>query len=151
MKKSIEFYKRAIEKDPGFALAYAGIADSYINLCDFGALPPVAAFLNASKALHKAFELNNSLGEAHCSQAWLFYLSEWDFNSAEKEFERAIELNPNYATAHQWYGQYLAAMGRFDEAYREIDKALEMDPLSLIISNAKGQILYVEGRYEDSI
>jgi TolB-like protein len=151
MKKSIEFYEKAIEKDPDFALAYAGIADSYINLYDFDVLPPMAAFPKAKKALNKALELNNSLGEAHCSLAYVFYAFEWDFKSAEKEFKRAIELNPNYATAHQWYGQYLAAMGRFEEAYKEIDKALELDPLSRIISYAKGETLYFEGRYEDSI
>jgi len=151
MKKSIEFYEKAIEKDPDFALAYTGIADSYINLYDFQVLPPMAAFPNAKKALYKALELNNSLGEAHCSLAYVFYAFEWDFKSAEKEFKRAIELNPNYATAHQWYGQYLAAMGRFEEAYKKINKALELDPLSLIISHAKGETLYFDGRYEDSI
>jgi serine/threonine protein kinase len=151
LKKSIEFYEKAIEKDPDFALAYAGIADSYINLSDFLVLPPIAAFPNAKKALYKALEINNSLGEAHCSLAYVFYAFDWDFKSAENEFKRAIELNPNYATAHQWYGQYLAAMGRFEEAYKEIDKALELDPLSLIIRYAKGETLYFEGRYEDSI
>ena len=151
MKKSIEFYEKAIEKDPDFALAYAGIADSYINLYDFGALPATAAFPNVKKALYKALELNNSLGETHCSLGYVYYAFEWDFKSAEKEFKRAIELNPNYATAHQWYGQYLAAMGRFEEAHKEIDKALELDPLSLIIRYAKGETLYFEGRYDDSI
>jgi len=151
LKKSIEFYEKAIEKDPDFALAFAGIADSYINLGDLEALPSMAAYPNAKKALYKALELNNSLGEAHCSLAWVLYVFEWDFESAENEFKRAIELKPNYATAHQWYAQYLAAMGRFEEAYKEIDKALELDPISLIISNAKGQILFFEGRYEDSI
>jgi TolB-like protein/Tfp pilus assembly protein PilF len=151
LKKSIEFYEKAIEKDPDFALAYAGIADSYINLYDFQVLPPMEAFPNAKKALYKALELNNSLGEAHCSLANVFFVFEWDFESAENEFNRAIELNPNYATAHQWYAHYLAAMGRFEEAYKKIDKAHELDPLSLIISNVKGQILYFDGRYEDSI
>jgi serine/threonine protein kinase/tetratricopeptide (TPR) repeat protein len=151
LKKSIEFYEKAIEKDPDFALAYAGIADSYINLSDFMELPPMAAFPNAKKALNKALEINNSLGEAHCSLAYVFYAFEWDFKSAENEFKRAIELNPNYATAHQWYGQYLAAMGRFEEAYKEIDKALELDPLSLIIRYAKAETLYFENRYEESI
>jgi serine/threonine-protein kinase len=151
IKISIEFYEKAIEKDPDFALAYAGIADSYINLSDFLVLPPMAAFPNAKEALYKALEINNSLGEAHCSLAYVFYAFEWDFKSAENEFKRAIELNPNYATAHQWYGQYLAAMGRFEEAYKEIDKALELDPLSLIIRYAKAETLYFENRHEESI
>jgi serine/threonine-protein kinase len=151
MKKSIEFYEEAIEKDPEFALAYAGLADTYINLYEWNVLPSMTSYTNAKKALNKALDLNDSLGEAHCSFAYVLYIFEWDYEPAEKEFKRAIELNPNYATAHQWYGEYLAAMGRFEEAYQEFDKALELDPLSLIISAIKGQILYFEGRYDDSI
>jgi len=151
LNKSLEFYEQAIEKDPDFALAYAGIADSYINLCDWGILPPLTSIENAKKALNSALGLDDSLGEAHCSLGYVLYQFEWDFESAEKELKRALELNPNYATAHQWYAEYLAAAGRFDEAYKEFDRALELDPLSLIISAAKGLILYLEGRYEDSI
>jgi serine/threonine-protein kinase len=151
MTKSVTFYEKAIEKDPEFALAYVGLADSYINLYEYVVLPSMTSFNNAKKALKEALGLNDSLGEAHCSYAYVLYVFEWDYGSAEKEFKRAIELNPNYATAHQWYGEYLAAMGRFEEAYKELDIALELDPLSLIISAVKGQTLYYEGRYEDSI
>jgi serine/threonine protein kinase/tetratricopeptide (TPR) repeat protein len=148
IKKSVEYFQQAIEKDPAYALAYAGLADSYITLGDWQGLSPKEAFPEARKAAEKALEIDDLLAEAHNSLAYIKYIYEWDWPGAEKAFKLAITLNPNYATAHQWYAEFLTIMGRFDEALKEIKRAQELDPLSLII-NAIGGWPYIYSRKYD--
>ena len=133
--KAKEYFQKAIEKDPGYALAYAGLADSYIvvaNLLPFEAKP------EAKVAGLKALELDPSLGEAHAVLGNVAFYYEWDWPTAEREYKRAIELNPNYATAHHWYGESLAALGKFDESFAEFKRAAELDPVSPAISSDLG-------------
>jgi len=132
--KAIEFFNQAIEIDPQYALAYAGLADVY-NLLDIWAgLPTKETFPRAKAAAEKALSIDDQLAEAHTSLAYAIQTYEWDWPAAEREYRRAIELNPNYATAHQWYAEFLTAVGRFDEAEREGRKALALDPMSPIIN-----------------
>jgi serine/threonine protein kinase/tetratricopeptide (TPR) repeat protein len=138
MRKSIEYFEQAIEKDSSFALAYVGLADAYITLGEWSVLPAKVAFPKAKEAAVRALETDDSLGEAHNSLATVKFGFDWDWKEAEKEYKRAIELSPNYATAHQWYGEFLTYMGRFDEGLKEIKRAQELDPLSLIINVVSG-------------
>jgi serine/threonine-protein kinase len=132
--KAIEFFNQAIEIDPQYALAYAGLADCY-NLLDIWAgLPTNETFPRAKAAAQKALAIDDDLAEAHTSLAYAIHTYEWDWPAAEREYKRAIELNPNYATAHQWYAEFLTATGRFDEAAEQGRKALELDPMSPIIN-----------------
>lgn len=132
--KAIDFFNQAIEIDPQYALAYAGLADVY-NLLDIWAgLPTKDTFPRAKAAAEKALSIDDQLAEAHTSLAYAIHTYEWDWAAAEREYRRAIELNPNYATAHQWYAEFLTAVGRFDEAEREGRKALQLDPMSPIIN-----------------
>ena len=117
IKKSIEYFNQAIEKDPSFALAYAGLADSYVVPAN--PLPPREKMPKAKAAAMRALELDETLAEAHTSLARVLAVYDWDWTGAEKEFKRAIELNPRYAIAHQWYGGYFEAMGRHNEAIAE--------------------------------
>lgn len=134
-KKSIEHFNQAIERDPNFALAYAGLADTYVLLPTFGAGSPRESFPKAKAAAKRALEIDDTLAEAHTSLAFALFKYDWDLAESNREFQRAIELNPAYATAHQWYGHhYLAARGRFDEVIAEAKRAQELDPLSLIIN-----------------
>lgn len=150
-QKAIEFFNHAIEKDPGYGLAYAGLADSYALLGTYALLAPKEGFPKAKAAAMKALALDGQLAEAHTSLGNLLTSYDWDFASAEKEFKQAIALNPNYGTAHQWYAEYLQAMGRFDEAIAEIKRAQELDPLSLIIPTVAGRIYYCAQRYDEAI
>ena len=134
MNRSVECFEQAIEKDPSFALAYVGLADAYITLGEWFVLPTKEAFPKAREAALKALEIDESLGEAHNALATVTYVFGWDWKEAEKEFKRAIELSPNYATAHQWYGEFLTLRGRFEEGLEEIRRAQALDPLSLIIN-----------------
>ncbi|MBU8933956.1 MAG: protein kinase [candidate division Zixibacteria bacterium] len=151
MKLAMEHFHQAIEKDPDYALAHVGVADTYNISGFFGFFPPKEAFPRAFTAAKKALEIDDKLGEAHASLAWFYTFHEWDWSAAESEFKRAIELNPNYATAHEWYGVYLIAMGRFDEAIAETERARVLDPLSLIINAVVGVAYYFARRYEESI
>jgi Tfp pilus assembly protein PilF len=139
MTKAIEYFEQAIEKDPSYALAYVGMADSYITLAEWQYLPAKEAFPKAREAALKALEIDDSLGEAHASLAAIKADFDWDWKEAEKKYQRAIELSPSYATAHQWYGELLDNMGRFDEALKEIKRAQELDPLSLIVITMEAQ------------
>lgn len=150
-QKAIEFYNHAVEKDPGYALAYAGLADCYALLGTYALLEPKDGFPKARAAAMKALALDQQLAEAHTSLANILTSYEWDFATAEKEFKRAIALNPNYATAHHWYAEYLQVMGRYDEAIVEIKHAQELDPLSLIIGAVAGRIYYCSRRYDQAI
>ena len=151
MKKAMEHFHRAIEKDPGYALAYVGVADTYNISGLFSYLPPKETFQKAKEAARKALEIDATLGEAHASLAFTNTFFDWDWPAAEKEFKRAIELNPNYAVAHEWYALYLGAMGRFDESIEEAERALELDPLSLIIKCVVGIAYHFARRYDESI
>ncbi len=151
MKLAMEHFHQAIEKDPGYALAHVGVADTYNISGFFGFFPPKEAFPKALAAAKKALEIDDTLGEAHASLAWVYTFHEWDWSAAENEFKRAIELSPNYATAHEWYGIYLFAMGRFDEAIAETERARELDPLSPIINALVGCAYWFARRYEESI
>jgi TolB-like protein/DNA-binding winged helix-turn-helix (wHTH) protein/Flp pilus assembly protein TadD len=149
LKKSIEYFNQAIEKDPRFALAYAGLADSYVVPAN--RLPPREAMPKAKAAATRALELDETLAEAHASLGRVLVTYDWDWLGAEKEYKRAIELNPRYATAHQWYGGYLAVMGRSDEAIAERKRAVELEPLSPILNFELGLAFYYARDYDQAI
>lgn len=149
LQKSIEYFNKAIDKDPHFALAYAGLADSYVVPAN--RLPPREAMPKAKAAAIRALELDETLAEAHVSLGRVFASYDWDWTSAEKEYKRAIELNPRYATAHQWYGGYLSVVGHSNEAIAERKRALELEPLSLIINFELGLSYYYARDYDRAI
>jgi len=152
--KAIEYFQQAIDKDPNYARAFAGLADSYMLLAVAIArspFPPKETFPKATAAAMRALQIDDQLAEAHTSLAQIKFLYEWDWAATEREFKRAIELDPGYATAHQWYGMDLAAIGRFDEAIIEIRKAQEMDPLSPIINASAGWVFYHARQYDQAI
>ena len=153
LKKAIDYFNQAIEKDPIYAQAYSGLADSYALMGDweYGVLAPMEAFPKAKAAASRALALDNTLGEAHTSLAFVMDLFDWDWKNAEKEYKQAVDLGPNYATAHQWYGWHLIVLGRNDEAIAEMRRAENLDPLSLIISADMADILLVARRYDESI
>ena len=141
-QKGLEYFQLAIEKDPTYALAYAGIADCYNLLQVYAYLPPKEAFPKARAAAEKALEIDSSLAEAHTSLAWVRMSYDLDWSAGEKEFKRALELNPSYATGHHWYSIYLTAMGRHAESLVHIKRAQEVDPLSLMINIDLGTVLF---------
>jgi tetratricopeptide (TPR) repeat protein len=151
MDKAIEYFKCAIEEDPAFAVAHCNLALSNITLAAWGALAPMVASARAREMTMKALELYALLPEAHASLAGIKSDFEWDWKGAERGFKRAIELNPSYASAHQWYGEYLTYMGRFDEANAVFKRAQELDPLSLIIDASTAWVNHFEGKYDLSI
>jgi TolB-like protein/DNA-binding winged helix-turn-helix (wHTH) protein/Flp pilus assembly protein TadD len=150
---AVEHFKRAIEKDPNYAQAYSGLADAYALLGDwqYARMTPGEALPRAKAAAIKALELDNTLGEAHTSLAFCLDGFDWDFQSAEKEFRRAIELNPGYATGHHWYAWHLSLLGRNGEAIAEMRRAEDLDPLSLIINADLAELLLIAHFYDDSI
>jgi serine/threonine protein kinase len=129
--RAIEYYQEAIAKDPAYALAYSGLADCYSLLPAFSFVPPREAFPNAKQAALRAQALDGQLAEAHMALGMIAYLYDWDWATTERELKQAIELNPNFADAHVYYGSYLAAMGRVEEALEERKRGLQLDPLSL--------------------
>ncbi|HTG53058.1 MAG TPA: tetratricopeptide repeat protein, partial [Candidatus Tectomicrobia bacterium] len=150
--KAIAFYEEAIARDPNYALAYAGLADSYALLPAYTATAPRDVFPKAKAAALKALQLDDKLAEAHTALAFLLYGADLDMAGSISEFQRAIALNPNYATAHHWYGNGpLTALGRFDEAMAEGKRAVELDPLSPVINADLGQNLYNARRYDEAI
>lgn len=151
LKKSIGFFEQAIAADPGYALAYAGLADTYALLGPYGVLPPAEAAPRARAAATKALEIDPALAEAYTSLAVVTYRYYWQWGKAEEEFRRAVELNPNYATGHEWYGEYLTIVGRFDDGLEELRKAAELDPLSLIIHNDVATSLLLARKYDRAI
>jgi len=153
LKKAIDYFTQAIEKDPNYARAYAGLADSYALMGDweYGVLPPTEAFPKAKAAATKALTLDNTLGEAHTSLAFVLDLFDWDWGAAESEYRQAIELSPSYATAHQWYTWHLVVLGKNSEAITEIRRAESLDPLSLIISADMADVLLIARRVDESI
>jgi TolB-like protein/DNA-binding winged helix-turn-helix (wHTH) protein/Flp pilus assembly protein TadD len=153
LKVALAYFKQATEEDPKYAQAYSGLADTYALLGDwqYAAITPKEAFPQAKAAAIKALELDSTLGEAHNSLAFVLDGFDWDFDSAGKEFQRAIELNPGYATAHHWYAWHLSLLGRYDEAIAEMRKAENLDPLSLIINADLAELLVLAHSYDESI
>jgi TolB-like protein/DNA-binding winged helix-turn-helix (wHTH) protein/Tfp pilus assembly protein PilF len=149
IQKAIESFQQAIEKDPNYALAYAGLADCYHVPAN--PLPPREKMPLARAAATKALQLDDTLVEAHTTLARVFFAYDWDWPAAEKEFKRAIELNPRYAPAHQWYGGHLSATGRFREAEAEKKRALELEPLSLVMNFEVGLASYFARDYDQAI
>jgi len=151
LQKAINYFKQATELDPNYALAYAGLADAYVLLSGFGAATPQESFPLAKKAARKALDLDETLAEAHTSLGFVL-AGDSDFVASTREFERAIELNPNYATAHHWFGNStLLALGEFDRAIAEGKRAVELDPLSLIINADLGADYLTARRYDEAI
>lgn len=150
-RKGIENFRQAIELDPNYALAYAGLADSYILLAFYGSEAPNEMMPKGKAAAVTALELDDSLAEAHNSLAYIYFTNEWNWSAAEKEFKKAIRLNPKYATVHHWYAFKLAAMGRHDDAVAEMKLARELDPLALIINAEVGWAYYFGRRYDKAI
>lgn len=150
LAKAIESFRQAIQLDPDFAPAHAGLADCYVLLPIFGSVAPNQAFPQAKEAAARALELDTTLAEAHTALAYAHASYDWDFDAATRGFERAIALNPGYPTAHQWYGFMLAALGRHREAEAELRRAVELDPLSLAINTDLGMVLYFSRRHEQA-
>jgi tetratricopeptide (TPR) repeat protein len=153
LKAARAYFDQAIEEDPKYAEAYSGLADTYALLGDwqYAVMTPKEALPKAKAAAIKALELNSALGEAHNSLAFCLDGFDWNFDSAGKEFRRAIELNPGYATAHHWYAWHLSLLGRYDQAIVEMRKAKNSDPLSLIISSDLAELLMLARSYDESI
>lgn len=151
LRNGIKYFKAAEERDPTYALAYSGLADSYALLCDIGVVAPVDEMPKAKAAAQKAVDIDSTLAEGYTSRAFVKLAYDWDWLGAEADFQKALELNPQYPTAHQWYASYLVQMGKFERARSEIEKAQQLDPLSPIISSNAGLYSYFEHRYDDAI
>jgi TolB-like protein/Flp pilus assembly protein TadD len=152
LKKSIDYFEQALAADPNYALGYAGVADAYVFLPGYTAGAPGDCYPKAMAAAEKALELDETLAEAHTTLALALWYYHFDFTQANREFQRAIELNPNYATGHQQYGNNtLSALGRFDNAIAEGKRAVELDPLSLVINADLGMNYYYARRYDEAI
>jgi len=150
LQKAVEYFEQAIALDPAWPLGYAGLADAYGLMPYYSSMRPSEAIPKARAAAAKALEMDESLAEAHATLALIAIEYDWNWPAAERESERALALNPNYATAHQWYAEYLMWMGRHDEAIKEITKAQELDPLSLIIGNVAGWVYCVAGNLQQA-
>jgi TolB-like protein/Tfp pilus assembly protein PilF len=152
LKTAAEYFQQAIDADPSYANAYAGLAQSYLLIPLFGAGMPKDFFPKAAAAARRAIELDETSAEGHAALANLYCMDDFNPPASEKEFQRAIALDPNYATAHHWFGNsLLVTMGRFDEAIKEAKRAVELDPLSLIINADLGSTLIVSRRYDEAI
>ena len=152
VKKGLEYFQQAIDKDPGYALAYAGVADSYaVGDGTYLGLTSREARPKAKAAAMRALEIDSSLSEAHTTLADTYQYYDWDFPKAEEEYRKAVAANPNYPTAHQWYSEYLMEMGRNEEAISEAKRALELDPLSLPINRQMGDALGLAGKTGEAI
>ncbi|HWC19071.1 MAG TPA: winged helix-turn-helix domain-containing protein [Terriglobales bacterium] len=150
-QQAVACFEQAIQKNPTDPRAYAGLADSYAMMSGYQLVSPDTVMPKARAAALKALQIDDSLAEAHTSLALLSQNYDWDWQTAEKEYRRAIQLNPNYATAHQWYAEFLTFQGRFPDALVESERARQLDPLSLIIAADNGAILYFARRYDGAI
>jgi TolB-like protein/DNA-binding winged helix-turn-helix (wHTH) protein/Flp pilus assembly protein TadD len=151
LRKSIAYFQSAIDKDPGYALAYAGLADSWVPMAWYAYVRPGEAFPQAKQAVMNALRLDPGLAEAHTTLAFITLYYDWDWAGAEREFRRAIELNPNYANAHHWYAEYLSLLGRHEAAIQESERARDLDPLSSIINTWVGSRYFCARRYDMAI
>jgi serine/threonine protein kinase/Tfp pilus assembly protein PilF len=150
--RAMDYFEQAIEKDPNYANAYGGLADSYVILPDYSTtVPPKEAYSKARESALKALKIDDMFAAAHASLGQVKTDLDWDWEGGEREYLRAIELNPNYATAHHWYAMTLMYMARFDEAIREIKRARELDPLSLVINRNIGTVLFYARKYDQAI
>jgi TolB-like protein/Tfp pilus assembly protein PilF len=149
--KAIESFEQAVEKDPSYALAYAGLADCYVLLAWNSYLPPKEAFPKGKAAAKAALQLDRDLAEAHTSLAAVLWLHDWQWDMAQTEFKRSLELGPTYATANHWYAECAMTMGRHEEAMRRMKDSQDFDPLSLIINVAVGWALYFARRYDEAL
>jgi tetratricopeptide (TPR) repeat protein len=150
LQKGTEYFNHAIEKDANYAPAYTGLADCYALLNVYNVAPATEFYPKAQAAAAKALQLDGTLSEAHASLGFVSYRYYWKWPEAEQEFKRAIELNPNYATAHQWYSAYLAATGRHNEAVTEARRAHELEPFSLPINADLVRHLYYARQYDEA-
>ena len=151
VQRGLGYFRQAISLDPHFAEGYEGVADSYATMGLYGSMPPDQAFPAARKAALKALEMDDSLADAHATLGLIYFYYDWDGAAAEDEFQRALEINPNYAMAHSWSGETLAAMGRFPEAMEESRRALNDDPLSLIVNSNAGWTYFLAGQSDQAI
>ncbi|HEV2104744.1 MAG TPA: tetratricopeptide repeat protein, partial [Candidatus Eisenbacteria bacterium] len=151
LRASIARFEEAIAADPGYAPAYAGLADSYSVLGNTGVLPPAVAYERARAAAQSGLAHDDQDAELHASLGYVHRFFDWDWPAAEQRFLRALELNPGYANGRRWYAQFLSGMGRHAEALPEAERALAEDPLSLIIHTAVGDVLFYARRYEESM
>jgi TolB-like protein/Tfp pilus assembly protein PilF len=153
LRKAVSYFQRGIEIDPTYALAYAGLADCYdvLGSWEVGALAPRDAFPKAKAAAGKALEIDPSLGEAHASLAFALHSYEWDWRGAEREYRRALRLNPNYATGYHWYSHFLTSMGRTEASHAEAERALELDPLDMITNIHLGWHYLYAGKTDQAI
>ena len=150
-RQAVEYFQMAIDKDPNYAPAYAGLADTFALLSSYGYAPPAVYIPKARAAAWKALQLDESLAGAHVSLAVIAQNYDWDWPTAEREYRRAIQIDPDYATAHHWYAECLGFQGRFDEAFTESERARKLDPLSLIVSADYAALLYFSRQYDRSI
>ena len=150
-QQAVEYFQKATTTDPNDAPAYAGLANSYTLLTAYSSSSATLYMPQARAAALRSLELDSGLAEAHTALALIVQNQDWDWQTSEKEYRRAIELNPNYATAHQWYAEHLMWLGRFGEALHESERARQLDPLSLIIAADNGAILYFSRQYDRAI
>lgn len=151
LNKALEYFNRAIQEDPNDARSYASLAHCYIVMPMLTELPEAEGFDKAHEAAEKALALDSSLPEAHLAMAEALLYHDWNFVGAEKEFKRTLELNPNYSTGHQWYGEFLTYLARYPEAIHEEQTALALDPLSAVIHHEMGYVLREAGRFEEAV
>jgi eukaryotic-like serine/threonine-protein kinase len=149
--KGLDYFRQAIDIDPNYALAYAGLADSYTVLAAWNIVPSNDAFPKSKAAASKALEIDKSLSEVHASLGFVRGVYDWDWSRAEKEFKRAIDLNPTYATTYEWYALCLSYMGRHKEAIATAKRAQQLDPLTLIISSVVGVVLHYAHQYKQAV
>jgi tetratricopeptide (TPR) repeat protein len=149
--QAIEYFQQSTTVDPNYAPAYAGLANSYTLLTAYTSASAGVYLPQARAAAARALQLDDNLAEAHTALALIVQNHDWDWQTSETEYKRAIELDPNYATAHHWYAEHLMWLGRFDEALRESERARQLDPLSLIIATDQGAILYYSRQYDRAI
>ncbi len=151
MRTAVSFFERALEIDPLYARAFAGLADSYNMLGNIKALPPAEAYALGKTAAQQGLAIDDGLAELHTSLGFIHRHWDWDWEAAEREYQKAIQLNPGYPLAYRWYGHLLAGLGRHEESIRESRRAVELDPLSLIIRGALGDSLFYARRYDEAI
>ena len=151
VKKAVQYFEQAIQLDPHYAQAYSGLADCYLALSEFSSMHRAEAYSKSISAAERAISLNPNLAEAHTTLAFIRLSRDWDYANAELEFKRAIELDPNYANGHQFYGVYLTAVGQTDAAIKQTRRALELDPLSILNNSQLGRCLYLARRYDETI
>jgi serine/threonine protein kinase/tetratricopeptide (TPR) repeat protein len=149
--EGVRYFDQAIAEDPSYALAYSGLADSYALDLDYRGVPVMEGMERAKAMARKAIALDETLAEAHTSLGWVTFIYDWDWPAAEREFSRAIQLNPRYSTARQWYAWFLVAMGRFDEALAEGRAAIDLDPASVSIRRSLGWLQYYARQYEPAL